>query len=397
MAEFVMPSLGADMEAGTLVEWRKHPGDRVSRGDIIAEVETEKGIIEVEVFTSGVVQKLLVEPGTKVPVGTPLALLDDGTATPAPKPAAEPPRARGVEAGAGPAPKPAAEPPRARVRVSPAARRRAEQLGVDLASVSGTGPDSAVTLEDVERTAAGAAAPPPPRAEATPARAPATDEAKARMRQAIAAAMTRSKREIPHYYVSDTVDIAPALAWLERHNAAAAVPDRLIPAVLFIKAVALALRDFPPFNGFFTDGRFVPGSGIHIGAAIALRGGGLVAPALRDTDQASLPELMARFRDLVARARAGSLRSSEMSDATITTTSLGDRGTEAVLGVIYPPQVALVGFGRIVERPWVVGGAVVPRSVVHLSLAADHRATDGHAGALFIAAVGERLAKPESL
>ncbi len=189
----------------------------------------------------------------------------------------------------------------------------------------------------------------------------------------------------------------PLLSFMQAFNERADVADRLIPAVLFIKAVALALREHPAMNGFFLDGRAVPSASIHVGAAIALRGGGLVAPALRDTDKTSLPELMHAFRDLVARAREGGLRSSEMSDPTITVTSLGDRGTEAVTGVIYPPQLAIVGFGRILERPWVVSGAVVPRSVVHLSLAADHRATDGHEGALFLASVESWLMKPEDL
>jgi pyruvate dehydrogenase E2 component (dihydrolipoamide acetyltransferase) len=259
----------------------------------------------------------------------------------------------------------------------------------------GTGPDGAITVEDVERAAApggGSAAAPGDVAVAADA-----SEPKARMRRAIASAMARSKREIPHYYVSHTVDLGPALAWLEKWNQAAPIADRLIPGVLFIKAVALSLREFPDFNGFFTDGSFVPGPGIHVGAAIALRGGGLVAPALRDADRATLPELMNRFRDLVTRARSGALRSSEMSDATITVTSLGDRGTEAVIGVIYPPQVAIVGFGRVVQRPWVVEGQLAVRPVVHVSLSGDHRVTDGHAGALFLSDVAGRLSEPEHL
>jgi pyruvate dehydrogenase E2 component (dihydrolipoamide acetyltransferase) len=379
MAEFLMPSLGADMDAGTLVAWRKKPGDVVKRGEIIAEVETEKGIIEVEVFTDGVVDRLLVDTGTKVPVGMPLALI----------------RGAGEAAPAERAPMPPAErapmPPAERARVSPAARRRASELGVDLAKVVGTGPDGVISMEDVERAGPAKAA----TLEATPR--PPPDDAKARMRQAIAAAMSRSKREIPHYYVSDTVDAGPLTTWLEAWNARVPPPERLIASALFLKAVSLALRDFPSFNGFFADGRFSPGEDVNVGAAIALRGGGLVAPAIHQSDRASLPELMGRLRDLVTRARSGSLRSSEMAGATITVTSLGDRGTESVIGVIYPPQVAIVGFGRILERPWVVGNTVVPRPVVRLSLAADHRVTDGHEGALFLAAVGEKLAHPETL
>jgi len=419
MAEFRMPSLGADMEAGTLVEWRKRPGDRVARGDIIAEVETEKGIVEVEVFSDGVVGEFLVQPGTKVPVGTPLAkiLEDQEGASPGAVPEAAPGSAAAPATDAGHVEAPAKRGPAAprpepgpasgggataRGRVTPGARRRAEELGIDPTTLVGTGPDGAVVLSDVERAAAEA---PLAQQEDIPASAPkpeeparvAPEEAKARMRHAIAAAMTRSKREIPHYYVSDTVDVGVALTWLAEFNARVPLPDRVIPAVLFLKAVALSLREFPAFNGFWQGEKFVPGPGIHVGAAIALRGGGLVAPALRDTDRATPSELMHRFRDTVTRARSGSLRSSEMSDATITVTSLGDRGTESVFGVIYPPQVAIVGFGRVVERPWIVNGTVVPRPVVHLTLAGDHRATDGHAGALFLASIAQKLAEPDRL
>lgn len=404
-----MPSLGADMEAGTLVDWKKSVGQHVQRGDIIADVETEKGIIEVEVFMTGVVERLLVEPGTKVPVGTPLATIREDGEPVAPRgevaaPRIEPAAARGEP----PAPRvevPAT--PAGRTKISPAARRRARELSVDLSTVTATGPDGAVTLQDIERRAAQSSSeprgdlptvPPPAHERIEPRPSAAlSQEAKVRMRQAIASSMARSKREIPHYYVSHTVDVSPMLAWLEAFNARAPIADRLIAAVPFLKAVALSLRDFPAFNGFWMDGRAVSSSSIHVGAAIALRGGGLVAPALRDTDKMSLPELMKAFRDVVARARAGTLRSSEMSDPTITVTSLGDRGTEAVTGVIYPPQLAIIGFGRIVERPWVVNGAVVPRSVVHISLAADHRATDGHEGALFLAAIADKLMEPEKL
>jgi pyruvate dehydrogenase E2 component (dihydrolipoamide acetyltransferase) len=166
---------------------------------------------------------------------------------------------------------------------------------------------------------------------------------------------------------------------------------------LLLKAVARALGEAPEFNGFFTAEGFQPGSGIHIGTAIAIRGGGLIAPAIRDADKLPLDELMARLRDLVTRARSGALRSSELSDPTITVTNLGERGVETVFGVIYPPQVALVGFGMPVERPWAVAGEVAARHVLTTTLAADHRASDGHRGALFLADIDRRLQSPETL
>jgi pyruvate dehydrogenase E2 component (dihydrolipoamide acetyltransferase) len=375
MAEFVMPILGADMEAGTLVAWRKQPGERVERGDIVADVETDKGAIEVEIFTSGVIERLLVEPGTKVPVGTVLAIVrEDRPATGAALAPAAP----------APAPAPAAPVPGARLRVSPAARQRAAALGVDLAALSGSGQDGAITIADVE----GAAAAP---------RGAAPAERAGRMRQTIAAAMARAKREIPHFYLGTTIDLGRATAWLADENARRPVPERLLAGVLLVKAVALALREVPELNAVWSGDAVVPKPAVHVGVAISLRGGGLVAPALHDTDRRPLDELMRSFRDLVQRARAGTLRSSELSDPTITVTSLGEQGVETVFPIIYPPQVAIVGFGRIAEQPWCVDGRVVARPVVHASLAADHRVTDGHRAALLLTALDRRLQAPEAL
>jgi pyruvate dehydrogenase E2 component (dihydrolipoamide acetyltransferase) len=395
MAEFVMPQLGADMSAGKLLSWRKKVGDRVQRGDIIAFVETDKADIEVEVFSTGVIEKLLVQPGERVPVGTVLAIIQEEGK---PAGAAAPPVVRPVPAVApAPAPTPAiaAIPPRpaagvveARLHISPAARKLAADLGVDPATVVGTGPGGRITLEDIQQAAK--ARPPRPAPEAVPDR-------QTRMRQVIAAAMARSKREIPHYYLNTTIDISPALAWLTQENLKRSVEDRLVYGVLLLKAVALALRQVPELNSIWREGKAVPSLDIHVGVAISLRGGGLVAPALHHTDQQSLTDLMRNFRDLVQRARLWSLRSSELSDPTITVTSLGEQGVEAVYGIIYPPQVALVGFGKIVERPWVVDKQVVPRSLITATLSGDHRVTDGHRGGLFLTAVERLLQEPEKL
>jgi pyruvate dehydrogenase E2 component (dihydrolipoamide acetyltransferase) len=284
-----------------------------------------------------------------------------------------------------------------RARVTPVARRRAAELGLDADTLAGTGTDGAVTLADVER----AAATPARRSTAAPAPAPARAARRgfdpAQMRAAIAAAMGRSKREIPHYYLSSTVDFAAAQVWLDAYNAEREPVDRLLPAALLLKASALALVQVPQLNGFFENGAFRLGAGVHVGWAIALRGGGLVAPAIRDADRLALPALMTALRDLVQRARAGGLRSSELTDPTVTVTSLGERGAESVYGVIYPPQVAIVGFGRVVERPAVVEGRVVARPQVTVTLAADHRASDGHLGGQLLAAIDRALQSPEAL
>ncbi len=386
-----MPSLGADMEAGTLVEWLVKPGDKVDRGDIIAVVETQKGAIEIEVFKAGQVEEILVAPDTKVPVGTPLVRIRgeaEATAPQAPAaPIAPAPAISAVPEAAPVAPLAIPGAP-AQKRVSPAARRLAQMRGFDLSAIKGSGPGGAIILADVERSLG----------------APAPIEQKRAigldldaMRAAIAAAMARSKREIPHYYLQHQADATACEEWLAQANAVRAPGERLLIGVLAIKSVALAARRFPAFNGFYEHGGYRPSSAVHTGVAIAIRGGGLAAPALRDSDRLSLDELMSRLRDLVQRTRAGRLRSSEIADPTITVSSLGERGVEALFGIIYPPQVALVGFGKAVRRPWVAGRAIVPRSIVTITLSADHRVSDGHAGALFLAEIGKLLQEPDKL
>jgi pyruvate dehydrogenase E2 component (dihydrolipoamide acetyltransferase) len=208
--------------------------------------------------------------------------------------------------------------------------------------------------------------------------------------------MARSKREIPHYYLTDTIDLSRALARLEAANRNRPPAERLLPAALLLRASARALAAVPALNGFWEGEGFRPGPGIHVGWAIALRGGGLVAPAIHDADRLSLAELMAAMRDLVQRARSGGLRSSELSDPTVTVTSLGERGAQAVLAIIQPPQVASIGFGRIAPRPWVADGTLVVRPLVSVSLAGDHRASDGHMGGRLLAEI-DRLLQDEEV
>ena len=410
-----MPALGADMEAGTIVEWLVKPGDAVKRGDIIAVVDTEKATIEVEVFQSGIIESIAVPAGQKVPIGTVLALIkaEGEVAVPkqaAPKLEAPPDVPRAPSPPKAPVVTPAQAPPSApaaRLRVSPLAIRVASELGVNLSAVSGTGPQGAVTRADVERAAKaraeGVAAARPAAlpmetakpAASRPAIAPA--DRQAAMRKVIAAAMAHSKREIPHYYLGTQIDMSRAMAWLQAENLKRPITGRLLYSVALLKAVALAIREVPEMNGFWLDGAFKPSDAIHVGVAISLRQGGLIAPAIHDVDKQSLDDIMVNLRDLVKRVRAGVLRSSEIADATITVTSLGEQGVETVFGIIYPPQVALVGFGKVVERPWAAGGMVGARPIAMATLAADHRASDGHRGGLFLAAIDRILQEPEKL
>lgn len=415
-----MPSLGADMEDGTLVEWMITEGDTVTRGDVVAVVETQKGAIEIECFEAGLVSKLLVPVGKVVPVGAPLAVIGEGEVSdlvPQLEPAADPaeeadapmpePRLRTAT------PAPTHEPPNAapepisapippdvpmaiippsseQPRATPAARVRARDLAIDLNGLSGTGPEGVIVIGDVERVASVGEP-------EIPQMSPAPRDPKAEMRKAIAAAMARSKRTIPHFYLSQTIDFQPAMDHLAALNADRSPAERLLPGVLLLRAAALAAKAVPTMNGHHDGEAFQPAADVHAGLAIALRGGGLVAPAVMQADTLGLDETMAIMRDLVNRARAGRLRGSEMTAGTLTVSSLGETGAEAMGGIIFPPQVTLVGIGAPQIRPWVVGGQVVSRSVINVTLSTDHRVNDGRQASRFLAALETHLTSPEAL
>jgi pyruvate dehydrogenase E2 component (dihydrolipoamide acetyltransferase) len=396
MIEFQMPSLGADMDAGTLVEWYKRPGDNLKRGDIVALVETQKGAIEIEVFSDGTLGEIKVGTGRKVPVGTVLAtILAPGEARRPPKPGAAPPLPEAVLQAPPRAPAPAAGPPapaaikrleaeRGRLKVTPAARRRAAEAGLDVAAIT-PGADGIIGLREI--VAAGVAKP--------AARRAGLDLGE--MRRAIASAMSRSHREIPHYWVGQAIDVTPLFDWLEAENAKRSVAARLLYAVPLTKAVALALQETPELNGHYLDDAFRPAASIHVGIGIALRGGGLIAPALHDVDKLSLDALMAALADLVPRARAGRLRSSELTDATVTFSNLGEGTSDTLMPLIYPPQVAIIGCGASATRPWVVEGAIAVRRIINVTVAGDHRVSDGRRASRFLSRLAELLENPEAL
>ncbi len=451
-----MPSLGADMDSGTLLEWRVEPGDHVQKGDIVAVVDTAKAAVDVETFVGGTVEELVVEPGTHVPVGTVLARIvqsddgvpDDGAPLVTPPDIVRQPS----DTVASPAARPTA--PATGAHVTPLVRALARRLRVDVTTVRGTGHDGAVTRADVERAAARASAEAPARARVTPyARrlagelgvdiatlrgaeggpvravdvraatsgtaptpAVATSEPASpppvgspetvgtpepdrgvAMRAAIARAMSRANTEIPQYYLSTTVDMGRATDWLRRRNRELPVQERLVAAALLLKATATAVLDHPSLNGVWSHGEFRQADAVHLGVAVSLRGGGLVAPALHDAQTLTVEDLMAALRDVVTRVRSGRLTRAELADPTLTVTNLGDLGVEQVFGVIYPPQVALVGFGTVVDRPWAVDGMLGVRPTVTATLAADHRVSDGYTGARFLAAVNRLLQSPEEL
>src|SRR5665647_53144 len=383
MIEFQMPSLGADMEAGTLVEWLVKRGDTIKRGDIIAVVDTQKGLIDIEVFDEGTISELLIKENEKVPVGTVMALIASGKETVATKEEKIPEKIiiekekseKIIEA----------EMPHG-IKASPLAKRIAAEKGIDLATVKGTGEAGAITKEDVEKAIVEKMAPKEERKIAT------TES----IRMAVAAAMSKSNREIPHYYLETKVDMSKALAWLTEANKQRTVKQRLLPVVLLLKAVSKALLEVPDLNGYWENG-FLQKKDINVGFVVSLRTGGVMIPAIHDADKKSLDEMMASLNDIIPRARAMKLRSSELSESTITVTNLGEGNVETVFGVIYPPQVAIVGFGSIAEQPWADSGMLDVRPVLTVSLAADHRATDGATGSRFLMAIKNYLGKPDLL
>lgn len=411
MSDFVMPSLGADMDAANLIEWSVKPGDQVHKGDVIAVVETAKGAIEVEIFEDGVVEELYTPLNTEVPVGTAMARIATGHDVEMPRPEPTPQPETPATTAAAPVvmsekPSRARVPsPPTRIAVSPFARRLATEQGIDLNTLEGSGPDGAILARDLggpEKTAqkqAAASTPDQAQLERMP-----SEKQKARagfdvagMRRAIAAAMAKSKREIPHYYLATTIDMTAASRWLDAYNDSRAPEQRLLLSTLLIRASALALRQYPEMNGYYENGEYRPIAQINIGMAINLRGGGLVTPAILDADSLSLPQMMRQLQDLVRRSRVGGLRSSEMTSATATVTALGERGVEQVFGVIYPPQVAILGYGKLVRQPWAVNDAIAVRPVLSATLAADHRVSDGHRGALFLDQINQILQRPERL
>lgn len=398
--DFRLPSLGADMEHATLTQWLKKPGDTVRRGEAIAVVETDKGLIDIESFDDATVADLVVAPGARIVVGTVMAHLSaegvgpvrahEATAAASRLPPPVTVAASGAASNPPWAPAPAT--PSAavagRARLSPAARRRAHELGLTPELLEQRAAGGIVHVEDVERLAAESRVP--------VAAAPAAD-ARTAMRGVIGSAMARGKREIPHYYLGHALDFGAAREWLLGYNATVPVSERLIEGLLVVKAVALAAARVEGFNGYFRDGRFEPSAAVHVGTAIAMRGGGLVAPALLAADRKDLKTLMREFSDLVTRVRTGHIRSSEFMTATITVTSLGEDGVETIYPIINPPQVAIVGTGCISERAWVHAGGVAVRPVLGLTLAADHRVTDGRLGSRFLKTVAELLAAPDKL
>lgn len=445
--DIVMPSLGADMRDGTLTEWMVAEGDHVNKGDSIAVIETSKGAIEMESYHSGTISKILVQPVISLPVGSILASIEADTTEAGTLPTAEPvmapPDIPQSDTSQPEIPEPfspqayvsepsisepiMAQPAPSEIRIlaSPAVRTLTRQHDLDLASIVGSGPMGAILLRDldtahqvasgynVEPTAsaqqtavpaamATAAGPSTQSVEYTASRDSRDNRDPAAMRAAIAVAMEKSKREIPHYYLSLDVDLTRTQQWLNEQNAGRDPEHRLLLPALLLKAIATVLPNFPSLNGYFQNGEFKPEKAVHIGTVISLREGGLMVPAIHDVSRLSVDDTMLALRDISNRSRTGRLRSSELTDATITLTSIGERGSDSVFGVIYPPQVAILGAGRLRQTLQVRTddkgyNQIAICDTMTVTLSADHRVSDGIQGAKFLHALSQQLQKPEQL
>lgn len=402
--DIVMPSLAADMEEGMLTEWLVKVGDEVQSGDVVAVIETDKGAIDMEVFHNGLITELCLQPVITVPVGTimaTMATVNENTIKHSNKEDISsqnerpPPLAKRNAVNLNPATVKQKVSSEARIPASPVVRMKAKQKSIDLSTLQGSGPDGALVLRDL------------PRGELTGKTPDVTASTTGRsgevifdigpMRKSIAAAMEKSKREIPHYYLTLDIDIANATAYMEKTNATREPEHRFLLIALLLRAIAKALSGFPQLNGYYKNGVFEVKNEIHIGNVITLRGGGLVVPAIHSVDQLSLAGTMQALRDVTARSRTGHLRSSELLDATITVTNIGDRGADMVLGVVYPPQVAIIGIGKPQQKVFLIDKKVISHPVITLSLSADHRVSDGLIGAKFLNAVDRKLQKPDKL
>ncbi|WP_151613402.1 2-oxo acid dehydrogenase subunit E2 [Sinorhizobium alkalisoli] len=387
MIEFKMPTLAAEIEAATLVEWFKQPGDHIKRGDVIALAETQTGAIEIEAFDEGVIGEQRVQPGRQIEVGTVLATIFSSEEADRPLRAA---KASGA------------------VARHPYERR-------------GSARPSTVWLRPTQRSSAGLQYPgmhtvhgfppvwPVVANGASTAVVPGDDDQEPRtskrrlwpvrddLRKAAAIAMLRSQREIPHYWVSHAIDATPLLDWVGAANAGRRAKNRLLYLAPLMKATALALKDVPDLNGHYGERGFRPSSAVHMGLATPLRGGGLVAPAIRDADSKSVDELMEAIAELAPRARLGRLRRSEITDATVILNNIGDGNADIIFPLIHPPQVSIIACGTPGPRPWAIADTVCVRQVIQVTVAGDQRVSHAPRAAEFLACLSRLLSEPEAL
>ena len=400
----VMPQMGYDMREGTVVRWHKQEGDTVDRGEVIADIETDKATVEFEAYTGGVLGRIVAEAGIAVPVGQLIAIITEpGEAVP--EAAAPAPSAAPAPVAAPPAPEPTPAPaPSADggVRASPIARRLARERGIDLALVTGSGPNGRITERDVENyQPAAAAREPVPAAAPAPAFAPVDAPADSRielsrMRQTIARVTSDSKSTAPHFYVTAEIDMGKAMSMRRDVNDASDPENRVSVNDLMVKACALALAKHPKFNSFFRGDYLEVHGAMNIGIAIALESG-LILPGVSNCESKSLLQIAAGTKDLIARANGGTLRNEEYSSTTFSISNMGMFDVESFTAIIYPPHAAILAVGSVKQQPVVRDGELAVGQMMKATLSTDHRVADGAEAAQFLMEIKRVLENPVSL
>ena len=397
----VMPQMGYDMREGTVVRWYKQEGETVDRGEVIADIETDKATVEFEAYTGGVLGRIVAEAGIAVPVGELIAIITEpGEAVPEVAAAAAPVAAPAPAAAPSPEPAPATAAPApsadGEVRASPIARRLARERGIDLGSVTGTGPNGRITERDVENYQPPAAAPAPSPA-ATPVPAPADSRIElSRMRQTIARVTSDSKTTAPHFYVTAEIDMGKAMQLRRDVNDEADPENRVSVNDLMVKACALALANHPKFNAFFRGDHLEVHGAMNIGIAIALESG-LILPGVSNCESKSLLQIAAATKDLISRANSGTLRNEEYSSTTFSISNMGMFDVESFTAIIYPPHAAILAVGSVKEQPVVRDGQLAVGTMMKATLSTDHRVADGAEAAQFLMEIKRVLENPVSL
>jgi len=399
MAETIaMPKLGFDMAEGTLVRWLKREGDTVEKGEVLAEIETDKATVEVEASVAGTLRRLIVAERSTVPVGAPIAIL--GTPdepideAPAVQASAGPPAPRAAAAAIAPAATPAAGPPQPAsgnlsggVRASPLAHRLASERGIDLRSIPGSGPEGRIVKKDV----LGASAAPP----MVPA-GPGETLPLTRLRSAIGRRMLASKQQVPHFYLTIDVDAERLADTRQQLNSAQPEGAKLSINDFIVKASALALRDVPGLNASLAGDSILRHAQVNVGVAVAVEDG-LLTVVVRDADSLPLVRIGQEIREMVGRARQGRVRPEDVEGSTFTVSNLGMFDIDHFIAIINPPEAAILAAGSLRETPVVRDGQLAPGLRLKLTLSADHRVTDGAEAARWLQALRSRLEHPLSL
>ncbi len=410
----IMPSLGFDMTAGKLARWLKQEGDQVKKGEAIAEVETEKATVEIEAFGSGLLQKILVPAGETVPVNTLIGIIaEPGEKVEAPEGAGAPAVGKAVEAAPPPAPTGVAEAPGdGRIKASPIAKRMAEDAGIDLRTLKGSGPGGRIMEKDVQAAIAqNQAAPiavspgsgterlavkPAPPAVPAPSTAPASEIALTRLRQTIASRMTQSKTTAPHFYVTVEINMGDALKLREQLNNLASDEEKVSVNDLVLAAAARTLTKFPPFNASYRGDKLELHSQIGIGVAIAVEEG-LLTLTLHDADKKSLKQIAVETKGMGARARTNKLHPDDLGQSTFTVSNLGMFGVDEFAAIINPPEAAILAVGAAVKRAVVIHDEIKMATTMKVTLSVDHRVADGAQAAHFLQELKKLLENPVNL